>query len=112
MAARGVSVAGAGSCIIDASGVEEVNQYLKLCLGLGKQAHFLYDLDSLFSGNLRACIKDDESIQSFLASAGLGNDFVRYCGQLDRKLTCLIDRILSTPLTEPLKRLGEFLPKQ
>lgn len=109
MEARGISVAGAGSCIIDAGGVEEVNQYLELCLGLGKHAHFLYDLDSLFRGNLRACIKDDESIQSFLASAGLGNDFVRYCGQLDRKLTCLIDQILSTPLTEPLKRLGEFL---
>ena len=65
MEARGISVAGAGSCIIDAGGVEEVNQYLKLCLGLGKQAHFVFDLDSLFRGNLRACIKDDESIQSF-----------------------------------------------
>lgn len=109
MDARGVSVAGAGSCIIDAGGVEEVNQYLELCLGLGKQAHFLYDLDSLFRGNLRACIKDDESIQSFLASAGLGNDFVRYCGQLDGKLTCLIDRITSTTLTECLNPLGKFL---
>ena len=109
MEARGISVAGAGSCIIDAGGVEEVNQYLKLCLGLGKQAHFLYDLDSLFRGNLRACIKDDESVQSFLASAGLGNDFVRYCGQLDGKLTDLIDRILNTPLTECLKPLDKLL---
>ena len=109
MQARGISVAGAGSCIIDAGGAEEINQYLKLCLGLGKHAHFLYDLDSLFRGNLRACIKGDESIQSFLASAGLGNDFVRYCGQLDGKLTCLIDWILSTPLTECLKPLGKFL---
>ena len=75
MEARGVSVAGAGSCIIDAGGAEEVNQYLKLCQALGKSAHFLYDLDSLFGGNLRACIKDDESVQSFLASAGLGNNF-------------------------------------
>ena len=81
MEARGVSVAGAGSCIIDAGGAEEVNQYLKLCQALGKSAHFLYDLDSLFGGNLRACIKDDESVQSFLASAGLGNDFGLYCGQ-------------------------------
>ena len=40
MEARGVSVAGAGSCIIDAGGAEEVNQYLKLCQGLGKSASF------------------------------------------------------------------------
>ncbi len=109
MDARGASVAGAGSCIIDAGGAEEVNQYLKLCLGLGKHAHFLYDLDSLFHGNLRGCIRDDTSIQSFLASAGLGNDFARYCGQLDGKLTCLIDQMLITPLTGCLKPLGEFL---
>lgn len=108
--ARGVSVAGAGSCIIDAGGTEEVNQYLKLCQGLGKNAHFLYDLDSLFRGNLRACIKDDESIQSFLASAGLGNDFGKYCGELSRKLRCLIDKLLETsPLPNSLGQLEEFL---
>ena len=107
--ARGISVAGAGSCIIDAGGAEEVNQYLKLCKGLGKNAHFLYDLDSLFSRNLRACIRDDESIQSFLASAGLGNDFAKYCGELDRKLTCLIDQLLTVSLPKELIRLDEFL---
>ena len=63
MEARGVSVAGAGSCIIDAGGVEQVNSYLKLCKGLGKRAHFLYDLDSLFSGRLRAHIQSEESIK-------------------------------------------------
>ncbi len=109
--ARGVSVAGVGSCIIDAGGAEEVNQYFKLCKGLGKNAHFLYDLDSLFSGNLRACIRDDESIQSFLASAGLGSDFGRYCGELDRKLTYLIDQILQIGVSLPIEltQLGEFL---
>ena len=86
-----------------------MNQYFKLCKGLGKNAHFLYDLDSLFSGNLRACIKDDETIQSFLASAGLGNDFRKYCGDMDRKLTCLIDQLLTVSLTGKLTRLGEFL---
>ena len=109
MEARGVSVAGAGSCIIDAGGVEEVNQYLELCLGLGKQAHFLYDLDSLFRGNLRACIMDDESIQSFLLCAGLGDDFGRYFGELERKLTCLIDQLCDVPLPPSLTQLGEFL---
>ena len=75
-------MAGTGSCIIDAGRAEEVNQYLRLCPGLGRNAHFLYDLDSLFSETLRACIKDDESVQSFLASAGLGNDFGKYCGHI------------------------------
>ena len=111
MEARGVSVAGAGSCIIDAGGCEEANQYLKLCQGLGKRAHFLYDLDSLFSGNLRGCIKDDESVQSFLATAGLGNDFGKYCGELDRKLTDLIDQLLAAPLPPKIVRLGDFLRK-
>ena len=85
MEARGVSVARAGSCIIDAGGDKEVNQYLKLCQGLGKDAHFLYDLDSLFSGELRACIKDDESIQGFLLSAGLGHDIGKYCGPIGKE---------------------------
>ena len=107
--ARGLSVAGAGSCIIDAGGAEEVNHYLKLCQGLGKIAHFLYDLDSLFSGSLRACIKDDESVQSFLALAGLGNDFGKYCGQLEHVLTSVITKLLDSNLPENLHRLGIFL---
>ncbi len=109
MEARGVSVAGAGSCIIDAGGAEEVNHFLKLCQGLGKRAYFLYDLDSLFRGNLRACIREDQSVQSFLASAGLGNDFGEYCGKLDRKLTCLIDQLLKGTLSTQLVQLGNFL---
>ena len=107
--ARGGSVVGAGSCIIDVGGAEEVNHYLKLCKELGKDAHFLYDLDSLFSGNLRSCIKDDKIIESFLVSAGLGNNIAKYCGALDRKLTCLIDRLLTVSLTGRLTRLGDFL---
>lgn len=109
MEARGASVAGAGSCIIDAGGDEEVNQYLKLCQSLGKNAHFLYDLDSLFGGNLRACIKDDESVQGFLASAGLGSDLGKYCGQLEQELTQLIDRLVSSELPENLRSLSVFL---
>ena len=109
MEARGVSVASAGSCIIDAGGVEEVNQYLKLCQGLGKTAHFLYDLDSLFRGNLRACIKDDETIQNFLANAGLGTDFGKYCGQLEQKLNKLTDELLAATLPSSLEGLGTFL---
>lgn len=108
--ARGVSVAGAGSCIIDAGGCEEVNKYLELCLAFGKSAHFLYDLDSLFGGNLRACVKTDGSVQSFLVTAGVGNDFGKYCGDLETKLTKMIDQVLAVTSTPPsLARLLEFL---
>ena len=107
--ARGVSVAGAGSCIIDVGGCEEVNRYLKLCQKLGKKAHFLYDLDSLFTGHIRDCIKDDTSVQSFLASAGLGNDFGKYCGELEGRLTDIITKILDTPTNGQSSQLVEFL---
>ena len=66
MEARGVSAAAAGSCVIECGGVAEVTQYLTLCRALGKKAHFVYDLDSLFSGRLRSCIGDDNSIRSLL----------------------------------------------
>lgn len=107
---RGVSVAGAGSCIIDAGGCEEVNRYLELCGALGKNAHFLYDLDSLFNGNLKACVKSDGSVQSFLATAGVGGDFGKYCGELESKLTGLIDRLIAlNPVPAELTRLVEYL---
>jgi hypothetical protein len=107
---RGVSIAGAGSCIIDAGGCEEVNRYLELCGALGKQAYFLYDLDSLFNGNLKACVKSDGSVQHFLAAAGVGNDFGKYCGELDSKLTGLIDKLIAhNPVPPELVRLVQFL---
>ena len=109
MEARGVAVEAAGSCIIDAGGSEEVNHYLHLCRGLGKNAHFLYDLDSLFRGRLRSCIKGDETVQGFLATAGLGNDFAKYCGELDRKLTAVIDAILAASLPDDLLAMQCYL---
>ncbi len=109
MEARGVSAAGAGSCIIDAGGVEEVNNYLNLCLGLEKQAYFIYDLDSLFKGKLRSCIRDDESIQSFLASAGLGSSFGRTVGLLEGDIKKLINILPSSDLPSNLAGLEEFL---
>jgi hypothetical protein len=106
---RGVSVAGAGSCVIDAGGCEEVNRYLELCVAFGKKAFFLYDLDSLFSGNLRACIRDDETISDFLATIGVDADFGRYCGQLDRKLTDVINLIRQIEPGTGLRPLRDFL---
>ena len=90
---RKVSITAAGSCIIDVGGAEEVNKYLELCRGLRKSAHFLYDLDSLFMGNLRQCIGADGEVVAFLAALGLGSDFGRYCGELDRQLTSAIKLI-------------------
>lgn len=108
--ARGVSVAGAGSCIIDARGCEEVNHYLDLCVAFGKQAYFLYDLDSLFAGNLRKCVKDDGSVQSFLLAAGVGGDFAKYCGELDRLLTSAIKQLTAVdPIPSQVVGLVEFL---
>lgn len=108
METAGISAASAGSCIIDCGGAEEVNHYLRLCQALDKEAHFVYDLDSLFKGQLRSCIKGDNSITSFLLSAGVGTDFGRYVGELDRKLTQLIDLIQDGTLGDNLAELGNL----
>lgn len=108
--ARGVSIAGAGSCIIDAGGCEEVNKYLELCKLLNKSAHFLYDLDTLFSGNLRSCIKEDYTLQSFLAEAGLSADFTKYCGELDRLIGAFIPKIIAASTDdENIKKLQVYI---
>ncbi|RQZ48254.1 ATP-dependent endonuclease [Burkholderia sp. Bp9099] len=108
--ARGVSVAGAGSCIIYAGGCEEVNKFLELCIALGKRAAFLYDLDSLFLGTLRACVKGDNEVISFLARIGLGGNFGSYCGQLDKKLGEAVNAVLAAnDLPETLADLRTFL---
>ncbi len=109
--ALGSSLSGAGSCVIDVNGVEEVNQYLKLSRGLGKNAHFLYDLDALFRGTLRRSIKQDELIQSSLVNAGLGDSIVSYFGQLQQKVTKLADKLLSCSLPPRLTTLKTYLDK-
>ncbi len=109
MEARGVSAAAAGSCIIDCGGAGEVNHYLDLCQGLGKDAHFIYDLDSMFKGQLRSCIGGDDAIQGFLASAGVGPDFAKYVGELDARLTAAIDILIQTSLDGHLAPLSLFL---
>src|SRR4051812_1635388 len=83
---RKASITAAGSCLIDVGGCEEVTKYVELCRHYGKEAYFLFDMDSLFLGSLRQCLRDDGSIAAFLASLGLGADFAGYCGALDREL--------------------------
>jgi hypothetical protein len=111
----GVSAPAAGSCIIDVGGCEESNKYLELCKSLEKKAHFVYDIDSLFSGTLRQCIKGYDEVQSLLASAGVSGDFSKYCGELDAALTRTIDELFRIntedseieALIEHLKTLGD-----
>ena len=90
---RMASITAAGSCLIDVGGCEELNKYVELCRHYGKQGNFVFDLDSLFSGTLRQCLRSDGSIADFLASIGLGADFAAYCGALDRELTKAIRTI-------------------
>ena len=111
MEARGVSTAAAGSCIIDCGGMVEVTHYLDLCKALGKKAHFVFDLDSLFHGRLRSCIGDDNSVSSLLSSAGVRTDFPGYIGDLDQLLTKVLDPILEITLDGPLQELREYLLK-
>jgi hypothetical protein len=73
---------------------------------LKKSAYFLYDLDSLFSGNLRQCIRADGEISDFLAALGLGADFSKYCGELDRKLSEAVELVRTTTVSSPL--IGEL----
>jgi hypothetical protein len=105
---RNVSITAAGSCIIDVGGCDEVNRYLELCQKLNKKAYFFYDLDSLFTGNLRQCIKSDSEVSEFLASLGLGVDFAKYCGELDRKLTEIIE-VLRISECEGIRELKKYL---
>ena len=111
METLGTSLSGAGSCVIDVNGVEEMNQYLSLSQGLGKNAHFLYDLDGLFRGTLRRRINEDASIRDFLVTEGLGDSIIDYFGELQQRVTSLVDKLLSGSLPSELTALKDFLHK-
>ena len=105
MEACGASAAAAGSCVIDCGGVGEVNHYLELCRSLGKDAHFVYDLDSMFHGQLRRCVSRDDHVGGLLAAAGVGPDFAKYLGELDQRLTAVVDDLVAESLNGPLEGL-------
>lgn len=90
---RNASIVSAGSCLIDVGGCEEVTKYVELCRHYDKAAYFIFDLDSLFTGNLRKCLRDDGTIAEFLGELGLGTDFAKYCGELDQVLTSAVRSI-------------------
>ena len=105
MEARGISTAAAGSCIIDCGGAEVVNDYLMLCRALGKNAHFVYDLDSVFVGRLRSRVGDDDSVRDLLTGAGVGSDFSEYVGKLCQCLNALMDLLSDESLDGHLEGL-------
>ena len=111
MEAREISAPGAGSCIIDCGGVEEVNNYLTLCQRLGKKAHFVYDLDSVFEGRLRSRVKDEGSVRDLLAAAGVGLDFSSYVNDLSERLNALVDLLLDKSLDNHLEGLRGLFDK-
>jgi hypothetical protein len=86
--------------LIDVGGCEEATKYVELCRHYDKKAYFLFDLDSLFLGTLRQCLRSEGSIVEFLADLGLGADFAGYCGALDRELTEAIRTIEAAIQTE------------
>jgi hypothetical protein len=112
---RKASITAAGSCLIDVGGCEEVTKYVELCRHFNKEAYFLFDLDSLFLGSLRQCIRADGTIAEFLANLGLGGDFAEYCGGLDRKLTSAVREIEAAAnaqgAVEALRSYFETLPE-
>ena len=106
--ARNVSITAAGSCLIEVGGREELNRYVQLCTALGKEAYFFYDLDSLFSGKLKQCVNEDNRISEIGAALGLGDNFAKYCGELERVLTDAIEIIRNCKIYE-LSDLREYL---
>ena len=109
ISARGASVAAAGSCIVIAGGKEAETQYLPLCTASGKLAHFVYDLDSLFSGGLRQRIRDSTSIREYLVEGGHGPSLDKYVGQLEKLLATVAKRLRANRQHPKLAKLHEVL---
>jgi hypothetical protein len=105
---REASITAAGSCLIDVGGCEELTKYVALCRWYAKEAYFLFDLDSLFLGSLRHCIRDDGAVTDFLAHLGLGSDFSIYCGALDRELTNAVRMVEAANENGPVGSLKAY----
>jgi len=109
---RGVSMEGSGSCVIDVGGNTEIAQYHKLIEAYGKNAIYIYDLDSLFTRSLRTNANTDIKIKEFLAKIGAGDEFQKYCGELEKALTKLINNLNTIETSaEPIKGLVNYIKK-
>lgn len=90
---RGVSMEGSGSCVIDVGGNSEIAHYHKLIEAYNKKAIYIYDLDSIFLRSLRHNADTDIKIKEFLAQIGAGDEFQKYCGELEKSITKLVNEL-------------------
>ena len=109
---QGRSAAAAGSSIIYTSGKDDAARYLMLCMALGKDAVFVFDLDALFDQRLSAGVGQNQELVSRIAQAGHG-DFTRLRGGLERDINAVITKLkgLSNP-GESLRELHTILSSQ
>ncbi len=99
---RGISLEGSGSCVIDVGGNTEIAHYHKLIEAYKKEAIYIYDLDSIFTRSLRSNADSDERIKEFLAKLGAGEEFQKYCGELEKAITKLVNELKESSSTNGL----------
>jgi hypothetical protein len=88
---RGVSLEGAGSCLIDVGGNDKIAQYFYLSQSLGKKSYFVYDLDSLFGQKLRKSADSSDLTKEYLSSIGASESFQETCSDFEKSLKTQID---------------------
>lgn len=109
---RGVSMEGSGSCVIDVGGNTEIAHYHKLIEAYGKQAIYIYDLDSIFIRSLRTNADTDLKVKEFLAKIGAGDEFQKYCGDLEKSITKLVNDLKGKSSSDSnLLKLIEYIDK-
>jgi len=91
---RGVSLEGAGSCLIDVGGNDKIAQYFYLSESLGKKSFFIYDLDSLFSKKLRQSADSSELTKEYLSTIGASETFQEACSDIEKNISTQVKAII------------------
>jgi hypothetical protein len=92
-------------------GKDEAGRYLQLCQALGKQAAFVFDLDSLFDQRLSTGANQNPELARRVASSGHGT-YTKYLGELQRVLSDLdkkVQRLSEGVLPVALRPLRGFM---
>ncbi|NVN17479.1 AAA family ATPase [Muricauda sp. HICW] len=108
---RGVSFEGAGSCIIDVGGNNQIVNYFYLSEYLGKHSYYIFDLDSLFTYKLRKGADTSDLIKDYLSSIGAGENFQSAVSDLERSLKQHIEKIRDNEVPESLSELKRFIER-
>lgn len=98
---RGVSLEGAGSCLIDVGGNDKIAQYFYLSQSLGKKSYFVYDLDSLFSKKLRQSADASELTKEYLSTIGASETFQEACSDIEKSITKHVKAIIEIENIDP-----------